>query len=249
MRIFLFGLILLSAACEDTAAPPSSPSGATKPAASAPAAQPTKPLPPAQTQAPVPVASPVRPPSKDDLATYLANIPGTGTPKATIKTSMGTFECELFADKTPITVANFIGLATGQKPWKDAKSGTVMEKKPYYDGLTFHRVIPEFMLQGGCPLGTGTGGPGYVFDDEIASGVVHEAGSLSMANAGIREGHGTNGSQFFITEVATTFLNGKHTVFGRCKDVDLVKKIARTARDENDKPIRPVVIESVTITR
>jgi peptidyl-prolyl cis-trans isomerase B (cyclophilin B) len=118
---------------------------------------------------------------------------------ATIATSRGPIHLRLFDDKTPVTVASFVNLA----------------RRGFYDGKTFHRVIQDFMIQGGCPLGTGTGGPGYQFDDEIVPGLKHDRpGVLSMANAGTRMGRGTNGSQFFITHVATPWLDGKHTVFG-----------------------------------
>ena len=120
--------------------------------------------------------------------------------QAHIVTGRGTIHLRLFADQTPLTVANFVNLAL----------------RGYYDGLTFHRVIPEFMIQGGCPEGSGRGGPGYRFDDEIVPSLKHDkAGVLSMANAGTQMGHGTNGSQFFITHVATPWLDGKHTVFGQ----------------------------------
>ena len=120
---------------------------------------------------------------------------------AVMRTSKGDIKLRLFADKAPITVANFINLA----------------KRGFYDGLTFHRVIPDFMVQGGCPHGTGTGGPGYRFEDECMTGLSHDApGKLSMANAG----PGTNGSQFFITHVKTSWLDGKHTVFGEVLDAD-----------------------------
>jgi peptidyl-prolyl cis-trans isomerase B (cyclophilin B) len=120
---------------------------------------------------------------------------------AVLKTSKGNIKLHLFADKTPITVANFVNLA----------------RRGYYDDLTFHRVIPNFMIQGGCPHGTGTGGPGYRFEDECTPALKHDApGKLSMANAG----HGTNGSQFFITHVETPWLDGRHTVFGAVVDAD-----------------------------
>lgn len=133
---------------------------------------------------------------------------------ADIATSRGTIHLRLFAEQTPVTVASFANLA----------------KRGFYDGKTFHRVIPDFMIQGGCPQGTGTGGPGYQFDDEIVPSLRHDKpGILSMANAGTRMGHGTNGSQFFITHVATPWLDGKHTVFGEVlgaedqKIVDAIK--------------------------
>jgi peptidyl-prolyl cis-trans isomerase B (cyclophilin B) len=127
---------------------------------------------------------------------------------ATFDTDRGTVRAELFPEKAPLTVANFVNLA----------------RRGFYDGLTFHRVIPDFMVQGGCPQGTGTGGPGYKFEDETSNGVRHERGVLSMANAGPN----TNGSQFFITHVATPWLDGKHTVFGKVTDgMDVVDKIAQ----------------------
>jgi len=188
-------------------------------------------------------AAKVRPATKADLATYTADLAGDGPLTATIATSKGTFHCELAPDKAPITVANFVGLARGLHPWLDPKTGEPV-KRPFYDGLTFHRVIPEFMIQGGDPLGTGTGGPGYQFGDELV--LQHDKpGALSMANAG----KGTNGSQFFITEVPTPQLDKKHTVFGYCKEVDLVKQIARVTTGAKDKPVEPVTITSVTITK
>ena len=161
---------------------------------------------------------------------------GAGNPKATIETNRaGSFTCELFADKAPGTVANFIGLARGLRDWWNPRTCQWV-KKPYYDGLIFHRVIPEFMIQGGCPLGTGVGNPGYTFDDEIDPALHHDTvGLLSMANAGKdAEGHGTNGSQFFILDQWSeekgppTRLDGKHTIFGVCTPASLVFQIART---------------------
>jgi peptidyl-prolyl cis-trans isomerase A (cyclophilin A) len=185
----------------------------------------------------------VRPPTKADLAEYTKDLKGDGPLTATIATSMGTFHCELAPDKAPMTVANFVGLARGLHAWTDPKTGEVV-KKPFYDGLTFHRVIPEFMIQGGDPEGNGSGGPGYKFADEL--GLKHDKpGALSMANAG----KGTNGSQFFITEVPTPQLDPKHTVFGYCKEAELVKQIARVPTGANDKPTSAVTIRSVTITK
>ncbi len=190
----------------------------------------------------------VRPPTKEDFAEYTKDLKGTGPLTATIETTQGTFHCELFGDKTPITVANFIGLATGKKPWTNPKTGSVEKGKPYFDGLTFHRVIAGFMIQGGDPTGTGTSGPGYNFDDEIVPGLTMKEGTLAMANAGSHGGHGTNGSQFFITESAPTYLNGKHTIFGQCKELDLVKKITSVEK-ARDKPKDDVVMTKVTISR
>jgi peptidyl-prolyl cis-trans isomerase A (cyclophilin A) len=152
------------------------------------------------------------------------DVAGTGKLHARFVTSMGDIECSLHEKETPKTVANFVALATGKVEWSSPKGGK--SKEPLYTGTVFHRVIPDFMIQGGCPLGTGTGGPGWKFKDEIVGNLRHDGpGVLSMANAG----PGTNGSQFFITEVATPWLDGKHTVFGKVtKNVDLVAKIART---------------------
>jgi peptidyl-prolyl cis-trans isomerase A (cyclophilin A) len=187
----------------------------------------------------------VRPPTAEDLAVYTENLPGDGPLMATIETTLGAFHCELYADKVPMTVANFVGLARGLKPWRDPKTRKV-EKKPFYDGIIFHRVIPRFMVQTGDPLGQGVGGPGYQFDDEIRDDLRHTAGGiLSMANAGA----GTNGSQFFITERATSWLDGKHTIFGKCEEADLVKKLTQVPRDSADRPQQEIKIERVTITR
>jgi peptidyl-prolyl cis-trans isomerase A (cyclophilin A) len=158
---------------------------------------------------------------------------------------VGAFHCELFADKVPMTVANFVGLARGLKAWRHPGTGEV-HKKPFFDGIIFHRVIPRFMVQTGDPLGQGVGGPGYSFDDEIREDLRHSAGGmLSMANAG----PGTNGSQFFITEGPTPHLDGMHTVFGQCKEVDLVKQITQVQRDSADRPLQEVKIERVVISR
>lgn len=168
--------------------------------------------------------------------------------KAIIETSMGTIEVELFADKAPVTVENFVGLATGTKEFTDLKTGKKTKRK-FYDGLTFHRVIPEFMIQGGCPLGTGTGGPGYTFEDETNNGLkFNKPGLLAMANAGPN----TNGSQFFITEVTTPWLNGHHTIFGQVvstDDLEVVKKIARVETGFSNDPIEPVIINKITIEK
>jgi peptidyl-prolyl cis-trans isomerase A (cyclophilin A) len=165
---------------------------------------------------------------------------------ATLQTNQGTIVCELFEKEAPETVKNFIGLADGTKEWKDPKSGA-MKKSRYYDGLTFHRVIPDFMIQGGDPTGTGTGGPGYRFKDEFNPSVKFDkAGRLAMANSGPN----TNGSQFFITEVPTPHLNNAHTIFGQViEGMAVVKKIARVRAGQNSKPVQPVVIEKVVIER
>jgi peptidyl-prolyl cis-trans isomerase A (cyclophilin A) len=168
---------------------------------------------------------------------------------AVIQTSAGNLNCVLFPDKAPIGVANFIGLANGTKDWKNPVSGATKHGVPLYDGTIFHRVIPGFMIQGGDPAGNGSGDPGYKFKNEVSSDLLFDKpGRLAYANSGPN----TNGSQFFITEVATPHLNGNYTIFGQCDDaaVTLVKQIARMARDPNDdKPFRPVRITHISVTR
>ena len=171
----------------------------------------------------------------------------SGKVLAHFTTSEGAFTVELFEKDAPKTVANFVGLAEGTKEWTDPKSGTKM-KKPFYDGLIFHRVIPNFMIQGGDPLGTGTGDPGYKFADEFGSGrKLDKAGILAMANAGPN----TNGSQFFITLAPTEWLNGKHTVFGEVvQGMNVINKIGATKTTKpGDKPVTPIVIQSLKIER
>jgi peptidyl-prolyl cis-trans isomerase A (cyclophilin A) len=165
---------------------------------------------------------------------------------ATFTTSEGTFKIKLFDDKAPNTVANFVGLAEGTKEWTDPKTRQKV-KRPFYDGLIFHRVIDDFMIQGGCPLGTGTGDAGYKFADEFGPGLKHSGeGILSMANAGPN----TNGSQFFITLVPTPWLDGKHAIFGEVVDgMDVVRRIGKTKKGPNDRPVTPITINSVTIER
>jgi peptidyl-prolyl cis-trans isomerase A (cyclophilin A) len=167
--------------------------------------------------------------------------------QAILKTNHGDITLNLFPDHAPHTVANFTGLAQGTKEY-DAGNG---KTGPFYDGLGFHRVIPGFMIQGGCPLGTGTGGPGYTFDDEVASGLAFDKPYLlAMANAGKQMGKGTNGSQFFITVGATPWLNGNHTIFGEVADQssrDVVDAIAATRTGAGDRPVEPVVIETVEV--
>jgi peptidyl-prolyl cis-trans isomerase A (cyclophilin A) len=161
--------------------------------------------------------------------------------------SMGTFTCELFDKQAPKTVANFVGLARGLQPWKDPKTGTWM-KKPLYDGLVFHRVIPGFMVQGGDPKGNGTGDPGYAFEDEFSPDLkMDKGGLLAMAN----RGPATNGSQFFITEKGAPWLTGKHTIFGACEPLDLVTKITGVPKSgpRGEAPTDPISIKKVTITR
>ncbi|HET7503743.1 MAG TPA: peptidylprolyl isomerase [Kofleriaceae bacterium] len=213
--------------------------------AAKPAGEDMKPEPVAKEPAKPAAGDELRPPVAADLAEYTKDLPGNGPLTATIDTSMGAFHCELFADKAPITVANFVGLATGKKPWMNPNTSTLEKNKPFFDGLIFHRVIAGFMIQGGDPLGQGTGGPGYKFEDEVNNGLVMKPGTLAMANAG----PATNGSQFFITEGAPNWLNNKHTIFGQCKEVDLVKQITGVAKGPGDRPTTPVTITKVTIAK
>ena len=165
-------------------------------------------------------------------------------------TSEGSITINLFDDKAPNTVANFLGLATGEKEWADPYTGQPSHGK-FYNGLTFHRIIKQFMIQGGCPLGTGTGGPGYEFDDEIDPSLKFDKPYLlAMANAGLRRGmdgkvHGTNGSQFFITTVPTPWLDGHHTIFGEVADDDSKKVVDKL--EALDRPLEPAVILSVDV--
>jgi peptidyl-prolyl cis-trans isomerase A (cyclophilin A) len=173
-------------------------------------------------------------------------------PVAIIHTTAGDMKCELFPDQAPKAVANFIGLATGDKDWTNPSNGKSEHHRPLYDGVIFHRVIPGFMIQGGDPMGTGRGGPGYTFEDELHADLLFDRpGRLAMANAGPN----TNGSQFFITELAQPGLNPRngvgYTIFGQCDGhaVELVTKIARMERDARDRPRHPVTIVHIEIMK
>ena len=163
---------------------------------------------------------------------------------ATLETSKGAIRVRLFPDTAPKTVENFVGLATGSRSWQDPKTGAE-QQRPLYDGTIFHRVIPDFMIQGGDPLGTGTGGPGYSFEDEVSGPRRFDRpGYLAMANAGPN----TNGSQFFITQVPTPWLDGKHTIFGEVVDgMEVVDAIAGSERDARDRPLQELRLERVVI--
>jgi peptidyl-prolyl cis-trans isomerase A (cyclophilin A) len=169
-------------------------------------------------------------------------------PTVVMDTSMGRITCQFFQKQAPNAVANFIALAEGTRDWTDPKTNRLVHNKRFYDGTTFHRVIPEFMIQGGDPTGTGMGNPGYQFDDEFDPNLnFDQPGRLAMANSGPN----TNSSQFFVTELPQDSLNQKYTIFGQCDDasVAVVKAITRVERDPNDKPLSPVVLEKVTIVR
>ena len=182
--------------------------------------------------------------SKPDLPPNLPTFDEGAVVHATFKTSEGDFKAKLHAAECPITVGNFVGLATGQIPWTDPKTGEPAGR-PLYDGTIFHRVIKDFMLQGGDPLGRGTGGPGYRFQDEFVPSLKHDKpGILSMANAGPN----TNGSQFFVCEVPTPWLDGRHSVFGEVVEgMDVVLKIAQTPTGAQDRPQEDIVINTIEI--
>jgi peptidyl-prolyl cis-trans isomerase A (cyclophilin A) len=208
--------------------------------------------PPATPQASIPAATPAAAQSSEALpdapSTIAHDLPPavpTG-PTVVFDTTMGRLTCKLFDQEAPLTVANFIGLATGAKPWTDPVTSKQVTHVPFYDGTTFHRVIPGFMIQGGDRLGTGEGDAGFYIPDEISPNLRFDVpGRLAMANSG----PGTDGSQFFITETAQPVLDGKYTIFGQCDPhtVLMVKGIALVDRDAQDKPLTPVVVNKVTI--
>jgi peptidyl-prolyl cis-trans isomerase A (cyclophilin A) len=167
----------------------------------------------------------------------------------TFETDLGNIRCKLFEKETPVTVRKIVGLATGRLSYVDPETRKEVRGKRFYDGLIFHRVIPQFMIQGGDPLGTGYGGPegpGFPFQDEFVPSLRFDVpGRLAMANSGPN----TNGSQFFITEVPLPYLNDKHTIFGQCGDLQVIKAIARVPRDQDDRPNKPVTIRRVVVER
>jgi peptidyl-prolyl cis-trans isomerase A (cyclophilin A) len=172
--------------------------------------------------------------------------PSPTGPTVVIDTTMGRLVCKLFDKEAPITSANFVGLATGTKTWTDPVTLKKMTGVPFYDGTTFHRVIPGFMIQGGDRLGTGEGDAGYYIADEISPTLKFDVpGRMAMANSG----PGTDGSQFFITQAAVPQLNGNYTIFGQCDphSVLIVTGITMVQRNENDKPLTPVVMNKVTV--
>ncbi|MFQ5926399.1 MAG: peptidylprolyl isomerase [Terriglobia bacterium] len=183
--------------------------------------------------------------AQEDAMPELERDPGL---YATLETSMGKIVIHLFEKATPKTVENFVGLATGEKPWTHPRTRRQMVNKPYYDGLIFHRVIPDFMIQTGDPLGTGSGGPGFTIPDEFDPRLKFDRpGRLGMANIGQPN---TGGAQFFITHRPTPHLNNKHTIFGQVLEgQDVVNAIGKVPRDPNDKPRKPVTILKVTIER
>ena len=215
----------------------------------------------AQTQSPPP-ASATTPttatPTTPAPDTQLPDAPGAGAkpqetfvpsgPTVVLDTTLGRLTCKLFDKQAPLASANFIGLAEGTKDWTDPATNKKMHGQRFYDGTTFHRVIPGFMIQGGDRLGTGIGDAGYYFDNESVPGLSFDIpGRLAMANAGPN----TNGTQFFITEAAQPDLDGKYTIFGQCDahSVLIVATIARVDRNSSDKPVTPVTLNKVTVVR
>jgi peptidyl-prolyl cis-trans isomerase A (cyclophilin A) len=243
---------LMMAGCQSTPSEPTPSKQETKATGSSPPLEwaPPPSARPAPPPEPKPTARPAAPVSPDDpaggkftLEDATKGIPGPGQLSASIDTDMGKLECKLFDEKAPITVANFIGLARGIRPWKDADGKWV--KKAAYDGTTFHRIIKGFMIQGGDALGNGTGEPGYVIPDEIWDGAHHDrAGLICMAN----RGPNTNGAQFFITDAAAAHLDRSYTIFGECAPVDLVHKLA-AVEVMGERPKTPPKITSVKIHR
>jgi peptidyl-prolyl cis-trans isomerase A (cyclophilin A) len=198
----------------------------------------------------LPVAAQQSTPPADDLPdapmATAAVLTQPNGPTVVLDTSMGRITCQFYQRQAPKAVANFIALATGTKDWTDPNTHKVQHRKSYYDGTIFHRVIPEFMIQGGDPTGTGLGDPGYAFEDEFDPNLNFDRpGRLAMANSGPN----TNGSQFFVTEQANESLNQHYTLFGQCDaaSVEVVKAIARVPRNAEDKPDTPVVLQKVTI--
>ncbi len=207
---------------------------------SAPAAQTASPNTPSAG------APPTATPLPDSPGANITPEPQPTGPTAVFDTSMGQMRCKLFEKEAPLAVANFVGLATGTKDWTDPATHKKQHGKPMYNGTTFHRVIPGFMIQGGDPLGTGTGDPGYMFPDEVVPGLGFDVpGRLAMANSGPN----TNGSQFFITEQPYPSLDGNYSIFGQCDEpsVSIVAAITHVERDPEDKPLVPVTLNKVTI--
>ncbi len=199
-------------------------------------------LPAAAQQPALPKTSPP-PPAKTEQP---ARDPGL---YMTFDTTMGAIPCLLYENEAPVTVRTMVRLALGKMTYIDPKTRQAVSGKHFFDGLTFHRVIPQFMIQGGDPLGNGSGspqGPGFPYQDEFSPALKFDTpGKLAMANSGPR----TNGSQFFITEVPTPHLNGKHTIWGQCKNLDVVKAIARVPANSANRPMTPVVMKHVTVER
>lgn len=246
MRLWLaWSVVLCAAACrkDEAATGATSGSGAPPTAASSPSGTRTG------TGAGASPQEPATDPGDFTLEEATQGLEGEGSLRAEIETPKGTIRCDLFPEHAPRTVASFVGLARGVRPWKDPKTGQWVTGQPFFDGLAFHRVIPGFMIQGGDPLSRsygdpaiGTGDPGYELPDEIVPELRFDRpGRLAMANAGPN----TAGSQFFITEKEVRRLDGGYTIFGQCADLDVVKQIARVPVDhpEHNKPLEPLTMK------
>ncbi|WP_164007814.1 peptidylprolyl isomerase [Pyxidicoccus trucidator] len=234
-RILTTVLLCLSlAACKDS--DKKEPTGSATPPAATPA-QPARPSSPAEQAPPAEAAA---------SGEWSKKVQAGQEVFATLSTNQGDIVVRLFSKDAPKTVTNFVGLATGEKPWTDPNSGQRVEGKSLYQGVIFHRVIPGFMIQGGDPTGTGRGDPGYRFEDEFQSGrTFNKPGLLAMANAG----RNTNGSQFFITTSMPDYLNNRHTIFGEVvSGYDVVEKISNVERDRSDRPLQPVVIQKIAMS-
>ncbi|HYO69599.1 MAG TPA: peptidylprolyl isomerase [Archangium sp.] len=258
-RLLKTGLLLLSlTACskdkdkqpEGTPPPSATPPAAQKPPEPPPAAAPT--TPPADSQLAVEPkvhgSSPVprtQPPAENPGPWQQKALQGQEL-FATMDTNQGAIVLRLFSKDAPLTVANFVGLSTGEQTWTDPKTQEVKKGKPLYQNVIFHRVIPNFMIQGGDPEGQGTGSPGYNFEDEVNNGrTFDKVGLLAMAN----RGPGTNGSQFFITTSTPAHLTGRHTIFGEVvKGYEVVERISQVQTGGRDKPAKDVVLKKVTIS-
>jgi peptidyl-prolyl cis-trans isomerase A (cyclophilin A) len=246
-RTILAALVLV-AGCHSDAPEPTNASQAPTPPPPPPPVETTPPPPPPRPQAKTKSADPLD--GKWTLADATKDIPGTGALLATIDTSKGKLTCKLYEDKAPITVANFVGLATGKRTWLEPTSGEWVNK-PAYDGTTFHRIIKDFMIQGGDAKGDGTGEPGYVIPDEMWQGGLHDKpGLICMAN----RGPNTNGAQFFITDSDGPTVKNldrlkSYTIFGECSPVDQVHAIANVPTGARDRPTTPVTINTVKVAR
>ena len=206
-----------------------------------PSARETGPAPEAATK---PIAGPIEllPPAREELKAYLADVAGDGRLHTEIETSAGTIHCELLPDTAPMAVANFMGLAMGRRAWLDPESDEHIMGTGFYDGVTFHRVVSGYLIQAGDRTGTGKAGPGYTFPDEVDPKVRFDhPGALALANTGAN----SNGSQFFITERAMPHLNGRHTLFGHCDDLDVVRRISTAPASNDGQPENPVRITHV----
>ncbi len=249
-RHVLWPCLIALASCKSSPSEPESKGEPTQsPASTAPAATPVQPTPPPAPKVPArPVAAVV--PAADDplkgtfsLSDATQGLSGTGALVATIDTDLGKLECKLFDDRAPLTVANFIGLARGTRPWKDPDGKWV--KKPAYDGTIFHRIIKGFMIQGGDPRGNGSGEPGYVIPDEIWENAMHDRpGLLCMAN----RGPNTNGAQFFITDAKAAHLDRSYTIFGECSPEEMVHTLA-SVEVMGERPKSAPKIKSIKISR